>query len=286
MHEATRIDPIAAPSEAPQPWPLAQQAPVGPATPTPTPTTARFALGAEVLPRLEDAVAVGDRVRMALLRVSDGHPVFLGRDVEGRVVRGPWHDHAWFLPADDDADGAIDHFVVHARVGFDRAALRALARLRYVWGHGGADLAVTLVDLGGAEELGCLRRDAPGQGLAPQLGTARVWESLTPFVPPRHIKGRGDGLRGAPPEQVARLLALHGFPPARVAVLPARDITPPRPQSPIAWHEFRRLRPSGRGSRGMNAAFGFRLAFEQPVTGPIALGYAAHQGLGQFVAVE
>jgi uncharacterized protein (DUF58 family) len=30
---------------------------------------------------------------------------------------------------------------------------------------------------------------------------------------------------------------------------------------------------------------GCRLCFERPVTGPIALGYAAHQGLGQFVAV-
>jgi CRISPR-associated protein Csb2 len=250
------------------------------------PTTARFALSAAALPRLEDALPMGDRVRMALLHCSDGHPVYSGRDAAAQVARGQWHDHAWFLPSDDDADGAIDHVVVHARVGFDRAALRALAQLRRVWGYGGSDLALTLVDLGTPGELGCLRRDAMHRGHAPQLGTARVWESLTPFVPPRHIKLRSGGVHGAPPDQVVRLLALQGFPAARVAALPARDVTPPRPLSPIGWHQFQRLRGSGGGSRGTSAGFGFRLTFEHAVTGPIALGYAAHQGLGQFVAVE
>jgi len=190
------------------------------------------------------------------------------------------------LPADDDADGAIDHVVVHARTGFDRAALRALVQLRQVWGHGSANLALALMDLGSPDELGCLRRDAPRLGLAPQLGTARLWESLTPFVPPRHAKVRGGRVCDAPDEQVARLLALHGLPPVHVEALAANEVTPPRPPAPIGWHRFRRFRESGGGSRGMNVALGFRLCFEHPVTGPIALGYAAHQGLGQFVAVE
>jgi CRISPR-associated protein Csb2 len=250
------------------------------------PTTARFALIAAILPPLEYALAVGDRVRMALLRCSDGHPVFLGRDPAGRVARGQRHDHAWFLPADDDADGSLDHVVVHARAGFDRAALQALSQLRRVWGHGGSDLELRLVDLGSPHELGCLRRDALRREAASQLGTARVWESLTPFVPPRHIKVRASGVRDAPQEQVVRLLALHGFPAAQVEALAAGDVTPPRPLAAIDWHRFRRIRTSGGGCRGANAAFGFRLRFERAVTGPIALGYAAHQGLGQFVAVE
>jgi CRISPR-associated protein Csb2 len=284
VHDETRIEPTGdEPAGISSSWRFQRHPP---ATSALLPTTARFALSAAILPRLEDALAVGDRVRMALLRRSDGHPVFLGRDAAGQVTRGQWHDHAWFLPADDDADGAIDHVVVHAHAGFDRAALRALAQLRHVWGHGGADLALALVDLGSPDELGCLRGDASRRGLAPQLGTARVWESVTPFVPPRHAKVRGGRVRDAPDEQVARLLALHGFPPAQVEALAAREVTRPRPPSPIGWHRFRRVRASGGGSRGMDVALGFRLCFEQPVTGPIALGYAAHQGLGQFVAVE
>ena len=71
------------------------------------PTAARFGLSAARLPSLADALAVGDRIRMALLRCSDGHPVFAGRDAAGQVVRGPRHEHAWFLPADDAADDLV-----------------------------------------------------------------------------------------------------------------------------------------------------------------------------------
>jgi CRISPR-associated protein Csb2 len=246
-------------------------------------TAARFALSATVLPSLADAIAIGDRIRMSLLHHSDGHPIFTGRDATGNVRRGLHHDHAWFLPADDDADGAIDHVLVYARRGFDLAAVRALARLRRVWGHGGPDLTVTLVALGAPSVLGCLRRDG-GHARTPQLGTARIWESLTPFVPPRHIKYRATGARDTANEQIARLLALHGRPLPRIEPLASEDATAPRPPG-IAWQRFRRLRTSGGGSRGGDVAFGFRLCFDQPLTGPIALGYAAHQGLGQFVAV-
>jgi len=139
------------------------------------------------------------------------------------------------------------------------------------------------VGVGSPRELGCLRRDARG-GRTAQLGTARVWESLTPFVPPWHIKHRASGVRAAPHEQVARLLALYGRPPARIEPLAPEHVAVPRPPS-IPWPLFQCRRASGGGSRGADLACGFRLSFDQPVTGPIALGYAAHQGLGQFVAV-
>lgn len=248
------------------------------------PTAARLALSGPALPRLADALAIGDRVRMALLRCSDGHPVFAGRDAAGRVVRGPRHDHAWFLPADDDSDGTIDHVLVYARAGLDRSALLSLVQLQRLWGHGSADLTVALVSVGTPDELGCLRRDARAPRTA-QLGTARIWESSTPFVPPRHIKYRASGVRDAPHDQVARLLSLHGRPPAQIEPLDARHAGP-RQGVAIAWEQFLRRRRRGGGSRGDDRAFGFRLSFEHPVTGPIALGYAAHQGLGQFVAVS
>lgn len=280
MHDDVVIDPADAPrSES------TQDGRAGCATEAAglTVTAARLALSAMELPSLADALAVGDRVRMALLHYSDGHPLFSGRDAAGQVKRGPRHDHAWFLPADDDADGAIDHVVVYARGGLDLTALRSLAQLRRVWGHGAPDLTTRLVDLGSPSELGCLRRDTRGARTA-QLGTARVWESLTPFVPPRHIKHRAGGVRDAPHEQVARLLALYDRPPARIEPLAPEQATLPRPPS-IPWRRFQRRRASGGGSRGADLAFGFRLSFDRPVVGPIALGYAAHQGLGQFVAV-
>jgi CRISPR-associated protein Csb2 len=254
------------------------------ARPAKAPTVARFALSSSVLPRLTVALSVGDRVRQALLHQSDGHPIFVGRDAEGQIALG--HSHAWFLPSDDDADGLLDHVIVHARGGFDRAALRALERLRRVWGYGGHDLELVLTGLGSPEELGRVRRDPRSPTRSPQLGTARTWESQTPFVPPRHTKKRGGVVRDAPHEQVTRLLEAQGFPPASVEDLGHGALTPPCPVPPIAWYRFHRLRSKGGGRRASTSAFGFRVRFADPVTGPIAVGYAAHQGLGQFIAVE
>lgn len=248
------------------------------------PSAARFELASAVLPRLTQALPVGERVRVALLKWSDGHPVFVGRGPTGDIQRG--HSHAWFLPADDDADGLLDHVLVFARSGFDAAALRALERLRRVWGHGGHDIELTLVGLGSQEELGGLRRDARIRARCPQLGSARVWESHTPFIPPRHTKRRGGQIRDTPAEQVALLLQQHGLPNAVIHPLSARELALPRPPTPIDWYRFRRVRTSGGGRRGDGRGYGFRLRFDAEVSGPIALGYAAHQGLGQFVAIE
>ena len=246
----------------------------------------RYRLSSAILPSHTEALAVGDCMRTALLRLSDCHAVFLGRDAAGQAARGNCHDHAWFLPADDDDDGALDHVVVHARRGFDRAALSALEALRHVWGHGGSDLGLSITGVGTPGELGCTRRDSQGDGRTAQLGTARVWESSTPFVAPRHIKYRNSGVRDSAQEQVARLLALHGLPPARIEAVAPEQLAQPRTDRAAGWQRFRLRRLAGGGCRGSDTAFGFRLRFEQPVTGPLALGYGAHQGLGQFVAVE
>ena len=49
------------------------------------------------------------------------------------------------------------------------------------------------------------------------------------------------------------------------------------------WLSFATARASGHGSRGSNRGFGFRVEFDRPVEGPLALGYGAHFGLGVFL---
>lgn len=262
--------------------PASIEAPRRHVRPAVLPTVARFELSSAVLPRLTAALSVGDRVRAALLHHSDGLQVFVGRDAAGQIAQG--HGHAWFLPSDDDADGLLDHVVVYAREGFDRAAVLAIERLRRVWGHGGHDLELVLTGLGTPEDLGRIGRDVRSPTRSPQLGRARVWESLTPFVPTRHTKIRGGVVRDAPAEQVVRLLEAQRFPRALVQPLEPHEITPPSPVPPIAWYRFQRLRTRGGGRRAATGAFGFRVRFEEQVTGPIALGYGAHQGLGQLIA--
>ncbi len=47
---------------------------------------------------------------------------------------------------------------------------------------------------------------------------------------------------------------------------------------------FVRTRREGKPQPPVPRAYGVRLIFDEPITGPIALGYASHYGLGVFGA--
>ena len=243
------------------------------------PTVARFAIGAAVRPAITRAIAVGDCVRRALVAHSDGHPTFVGK-LDGAPRTG--HGHAFVLPADDDGDGRLDRIVICARDGFDERALRALERLHRapVWGYGGPDLRMTWLATGRVDDVGGLVGESM-HGRAAQLGLARIWESHTPFVPPRFPRGRGGRAADTVEAQARRMIAGLGLPaPATITPL-AGEETP----AGVPWERFLLRRQRGGGACGWVRGHGLRLVFDRPVRGPIALGHGAHQGLGQFVAV-
>ncbi len=252
------------------------------------PVVARFALRSAVLPPLEHTLSVGERLRVALMsraRDEDGHtlPIFSGRDAQGRPLQSG--RHAFFLPLDDDEDGRLDHLLVWSRRGFEPGAQEALHSLTRLWGAEGHDLHLVLVGVGAVADHGTtLVVDAPGR--TPAIGPARVWESRTPFVPFRHPKRRNGRWKDAPEDQV-RLACSHLDLPAPVTVEPLDQLPPLKRRSkPLEWHRYYRERKSGGGSLGSRRGYGFRLVFSEPITGPLALGYAAHFGLGRFVAVQ
>lgn len=254
----------------PAPWMAAE---------TVAPTVAWFAIGAAVRPPITRAIAVGDCVRGALVAHSDGHPTFVGR-IDGEPRTG--HRHAFFLPADDDGDGRLDRIVICALDGFDERALRALERLHRapVWGYGGPDLRLTWLATCRSNDVGGLAGESM-RGRAAQLGLARIWESHTPFVPPRFPGRRGGEAADTVEAQARKMIAGLGL-PAPVAITPlAGEATP----AGVPWERFLLRRHRGGGACGVVRGHGLRLVFDRPVRGPIALGYGAHQGLGQFVAV-
>ncbi len=239
------------------------------------PLVARYALRSAVLPRLAEALSLGERLRVAAMshsrRVSgDVRPVFSGHG------EGPSnHQHAMYLSATEDPSnlsrGLIDHLVIVARGGFADEDVIALQGVRRIWGRGGHDLELVLVGLGKMEDQGGLK--PPRTRL---LATSRVWESLTPFVPTRHAKVVRGVTTDTIEDQIRRgCQQLIGVSP--VAISPTGD--------PVSWSRFRRRRMHGQGRRGSDRAYGARLVFESPVTGPIALGYGAHYGLGVFIAM-
>jgi CRISPR-associated protein Csb2 len=240
------------------------------------PTVARFAIRSAVLPRLHDAVALGERLRASAMSQSrnvsgEARPVFSGHG-DGASD----HRHAMYLSSCEDATNAkrgfIDHLVIAARSGFDDEDVLALQRLRKLWGKGGHDLELILVGLGQSADFGGVTRSRD-----PLLAESRIWESVTPFVPTRHPKE----VRGIRVDTIEDQLRrgceqLLGVVPIEISPIGNR----------AEWSRFRRQRPNGSGRRGPDGAFGARLIFERPVQGPIAIGYGAHFGLGVFAAVE
>lgn len=259
------------------------------------PVVARFALDGPALPQLTDTLAVGEWMRRAVMSQTkdvegseSALSLFSGRSKEGKPLESD-HTHAFYLPSDDDENGWIDHVTIYMPSGIDETAQQILGRLRRLWASEGHDIHLALIGLGEPTEFGGLRIQ---QGETPQLGTSRVWESRTPFLLSRHPKAYRDGRPKLGPdgEQVdgpkSQLLS-----DLRRRQLPAPRLVESLPAARMAhgkdlrWLEFRRERVRGGGSLASAHGYGFRLVFDEPVTGPLALGYGCHFGLGQFVSV-
>ena len=279
------------------PYIIKPQEKAQPATPKfPKPNVARYALASNVFPKLTDAVSVGDRFHRGLIRWSanlseDGEPdpVFLGKDKQNNPLQG--HQHAWYLPDDADGDGKIDHVLVYAEKGFSPNAIAALSSLRKVWNRDGLNLQTVLISLG---QLSDYRTDTVGTNhLSPLVASSRVWESITPIVLQRHPKydRRGNpkcrsdtGLQiDGPEDQVYRMLKQLGRDQlVEVELLDPRE----KLAGKYYCNQFQRHRYSGKGDKGSNRGYGFRIKFEEYQAGPLALGYASHYGLGLFRPVE
>jgi CRISPR-associated protein Csb2 len=264
-----------------------------------SPTLARFVVSSAVPPRLTAALSVAERVHQSLVKISVGvldtaHPLFTGRTQDGTPQSG--HQHLHIFPestrAHGPSDGTITHVTLYAPAGFDDAACSVIERLRRVWGHGGHDLDLVLTALGTPADLA----HKPSAGGSPLCGTSSVWTSLTPFVSTRHQKRRGDTWRtdsanglliGSAPHDAIRLAKLQGLPPVlRAEPVERQAGLRHAPRWVEFWTDRRTARDGEGGARGGPRPTGLRLEFAEPTSGPIALGYGSHFGLGLFVPAD
>ncbi len=262
-----------------------------------SPSLARFALDGPVLPLVTETLPLAERARRLLLSkckylalrdnpgLSDGLgdaevwrrcPAFWGKDELGRPRVG--HQHAFFLPADEDSDGRIDHLTVFAPMGFNELECQALHRLRRLPLDNREELQLLLIGLAN-----------PSDFRSPLLAESRVWVSATPFVVTRYPKLRGRKKdrpedRATPQAFTAHVLRQEL---ARRAELPPAVVEPlddgvigARGLRPI---QFKRFRSKPGDDGGRRPAGGFRITFAAPARGPLCLGHSCHFGLGLFV---
>lgn len=284
-------------------------------------TCARFALTSSVLPSLTEAISVGERFHQALSARSKGDmdwpdSVFSGRDENNEPMVG--HQHAWYLP-EVNSEGRIDHVVVYAAGGFQsKRAIDALCSLKEIWSKEGEKhtIQTILLSLGHAEDYSSYGAQLSGR--SPLLAKGYRWMSLTPMVLPRYPKQRRNGekkfipdtnFQADGPEDQALLMLQN------LGMLPSNDYSKTQCEIEDAswlglqdaegnllcrvrkiesslfhknrWHRFQCHRPHGKqGRKFSDKGYGIEIVFNQPQPGPIALGYAAHFGLGVFVPVE
>lgn len=258
-------------------------------------TVVRYVLDANPLPLLTDAVKVGELARRAAMswygRLHDRaqSTALAGRE-EGAPLRAQ-HQHAFYLPTDEDGDGRLDHLTVYAPAGLSAGECRALGRVRALQELGN-DRPVHLLLVG--------MMGLPGLAASvPYWQAAATWESATPYLLTRHPKQHRDGTakltelgeqRDGPEDQIRREWALRReadptLPELvgveRKAACTLRDEGSGAAIREIRWLQFRRWRSRGpQPSSGM--AYGFTLRFAAPLAAPLALGYGCHFGLGQF----
>ncbi|MEZ6126732.1 MAG: type I-U CRISPR-associated protein Csb2 [Planctomycetaceae bacterium] len=159
------------------------------------PTVARYAIAGTVVPRLTEALRIGERIRTYLMGCSKAAStasggietattVFSGKSADGKQLQMA-HGHAHVLCEAAGNSGKITHVTVYAPMGFHQVDEDALARFTRTWGDGGHDLQFILLGIGRPEDFGGMNEKA---GQSRILAKSKHWISRTPFVLTRHLK--------------------------------------------------------------------------------------------------
>ena len=208
---------------------------------------------------------VGKNVREAVADMA-------GKDANNEPLKG--HRHTEFLAWCEDGQ-PTRLLVWRGSRAFDAEEQEAilLAAARDVsWAAAGADTdewKVCLVPLD--------RDVLPPPGFGDELSA--VWESVTPYVPPRHhLRGGMERERESMAEQIRRELVRRGI---------ERDVDVNLVGSPkwVSVHIPRR-EANMRAFVGDRRGQMIRLRFAVPVAGPIRLGPSSSFGLGLFRPVQ
>ena len=249
-------------------------------------TMVQFAIGGRVLPPAESWIRISERFRGTVLKelartidqtasrfedlseVQRAHySLMSGKLSSTEALQGAHlHLRIWVLP---DEKGQAARLICFRPIPFEQneqeAFLKA-SRSPLRWQYGNPDWMLRIVPLADSTPL-------------PQncFGTSQNWESVSPFVPSRHVLGRNGRPRpGRSVEaQVLDDLKLAGFPAAKVSVDYAS-------QKWVKVHAPKRLRTGQ--TNDLKLGYRVQLQFEQPVRGPICIGHSSHFGLGVFAA--
>jgi CRISPR-associated protein Csb2 len=251
-------------------------------------TLVQFAIGTHVPPALKDVVRLTQRFRGRVLKsflrlatngsVKDwaGVPkdlreraaLLTGKDAEGHPLRD--HSHAvFFLHLENAKPVRLCVWRGEPFGDTEQAAILAAAESPLPLGFKGDPWTVTLIPLDSLVP--------PPPALSPAAHAH--WETLTPFVPPRHVlDARGRNKPGeSVEEQVRQELQSRGVDPANVGISVER----------FGWVKVHQPgMVKGRATNADKLGYWVSLSFPAPRQGPFFLGASSHFGLGLFVPYQ
>lgn len=245
-------------------------------------TTARLILSQhKPMPRIQNALLIGELLRSALIKIVGREQLdsALTGHTETGIAKG--HHHGFFLPEDADNDGYIDHLIVHASQGLPDSVLDALYSLKVLY-VGRDDISAP--KLGDEHQSRGWRVALEGYGLLADLASSHhsdllacstEWVSATPYLHPWHKKKGG---RFGPEEQIRKELLQRGLTATSITRQPSVTVAG-KPITSLGFKKFRRKNVSVQPDRQGDF---WRITFAEPVSGPLALGFGCHFGLGIF----
>jgi hypothetical protein len=250
-------------------------------------TTMQFVIGGRVYPLPDSWIRLIERFRGAALGAVAGilmknprakfsdlpqelkaqFSLLTGKSGSAETLEGHRHLRLWLLP---NRTGLPTRLVCYRATPFnstEQKAFLAASQKPLSWQFGNPDWQLRLVPL-------------PAETRLPYdlLGSHSVWQTLTPYVPSRHILGRNGKTKAgySVAEQVQDDLAKIGFPEASITVdeMSRQWVKVHRPQ-----------RSKGEATNDLKLGYRVRVQFASAVAGPVCLGHSSHFGLGLFEPV-
>lgn len=253
----------------------------------PSTSLIQFAIGSTVTPRYKDTVRITERFRAKVLgsytklltgnakmKWADAPPdvrkkAFLlsGRQPDGTTAKG--HSHAsFFLCGEESSPSRLCVWRSEPFTPEEHRAILDAAATPLPLSYKDDPWTITLVPLD--------KLVPPPPGFNKKVG--RVWATLTPYVPSRHVYDRKGRVKEewSVESQVQADLAERSNPqPAKVEIEDA------------GWVKVHHKMQKGSGQSNCDKrGYLVTLIFDEPVIGPISLGASSHFGLGLFVPVE
>lgn len=229
-----------------------------------------FSLQCRIPVSIKHVVSIAESFRNAAIsNHQDPSYALSGHDRPSELEIG--HHHAFYLPQSDASGNSLEKLQVWCARGFTRREVNALMSVGALrWADGRFPVRPVLLQV---------------QRESPPTPMARIWQSMTPYVPPRYwyrkkiAEGRVRGT-DSPESQLGRNLAENGMTITPMSITRIRVAD--REWNMCKVHLSKQAQQT-KSEPDRRVGVNLRIEFGEPVAMPFpGFGHSCHFGLGQF----